>query len=97
MEPGEAPAILELIDLIEKSSGTIHSDFRRWFGEYPAAASWTVVSDFSVGDPGKQNDAYSFVIIPKHDTDENIAATSPSDLKSSRTPPRGLLTISAVR
>lgn len=87
--------MLELIDLIEKSSGTIHSDFRRWFGKYPAAASWTVVSDFSVGDPGKQNDAYSFVIIPKHDTDENIAsyiaATSPSDLKSSRTPPTGLL------
>ena len=87
--------MLELIDLIERSSGTIHTDFRSWFGQCPAAASWSVVSDFSVGDPGKQNDAYSFVIILKHDTDENIAsyiaATSPSDLKASRRPPRGLL------
>ncbi|ANI80415.1 hypothetical protein [Sphingobium sp. EP60837] len=87
--------MLELIDLIERSSATIHADLRVWFGEYSAAASWSVVSDFSVGDSGKQNDAYSFVIILKHDTDENIAsyiaATSPSDLKASRTPPRGLL------
>ena len=87
--------MLELIDLIERSSGTIHGDLRSWFNQYPAAAAWSVVSDFSVGDPGKQNDAYSFVIILKHDTDENIAsyiaATSPSDLKASRTPPRGLL------
>lgn len=87
--------MLELIDLIERSSGTIHADFRSWFGQYPAAASWSVVSDFSVGDPGKQNDAYSFVIILKHDSDENIASyiatTSPKDLKATRTPPRGLL------
>lgn len=87
--------MLELIDLIERSSGTIHADLRSWFDQCPAAASWSIVSDFSVGDPGKQNDAYSFVIILKHDTDKNIAsyiaATSPSDLKASRTPPRGLL------
>lgn len=87
--------MLELINLIERSNATVHADLRAWFSEYPAAASWSVVSDFSVGDKGKQNDAYSFVIIPKHDTDENIAsyiaATSPSDLKASRTPPRGLL------
>lgn len=87
--------MLELIDLIEKSSGTIHADLESWFCHYPAAASWSMISDFSVGDLGKQNDAYSFVILLKHDTDENIssyiAATSPSDLKASRTPPRGLL------
>lgn len=87
--------MLELIDLIEKSSGTIHADLNSWFGQYPAAASWSVVSDYVVGDPGKQNDAYSFVIILKHDSDEKIAsyiaATSPSDLKASRTPPNGLL------
>jgi hypothetical protein len=87
--------MLELIDLIETSSRTIHADLRRWFGQYPAAASWCMISDFSVGDPGKQNDAYSFVILLKHDTDENIAsyiaASCPSDLKASRTPPRGLL------
>lgn len=87
--------MLELIDLIERSSGTIHTDLVNWFGPYPAAASWNMISDFSVGDPGKQNDAYSFVILLQHDTDENIssyiAATSPSDLKASRTPPRGLL------
>lgn len=87
--------MLELIDLIERSTGTIHADLQSWFGQYPAAASWSVISDFSVGDPGKQNDAYSFVILLKHDTDENIssyiAATAPSDLKDSRTPPTGLL------
>lgn len=87
--------MLELIDLIERSSATIHDDLRAWFGKYPSAASWSVVSDFSVGDAGKQNDAYSFVIILKHDTDKNIAsyiaATSPSDLKATRTPPMGLL------
>ena len=87
--------MLELIDLIERSSGTIHADLQSWFSQYPAAASWSMISDFNVGDSGKQNDAYSFVILLKHDTDENIAsyiaATSPSDLKALRTPPRGLL------
>jgi len=87
--------MLELIDLIERSSQTIRTDLQEWFRQFPSAASWSVVSDYAVSDPNKQNDAYSFVIIPKHTTDEDISryirTTSPSDIKSSRTPPDGIM------
>lgn len=87
--------MFEFIQTIEKSSETIHSDFRRWFGKVPAAIVWNVISDYSVGDRNKQNDAFSFVIVFNHDTFENIssyiAATAPKDIKASKSPPDGLL------
>lgn len=87
--------MFELIQLIEKSSQTVHSDFRRWFERIPAAAVWNVLSDYSVGDSNKQNDAFSFVVLLNHDTFENIAsyiaAVAPKDIKASRNPSEGLL------
>ncbi len=82
--------MFELIKLIENSSQTIRSDFRRWFKDIPVAASWTVASDYCVGNKNKKNDAFSFVIILKHDTDQNIASWisgySPKDIKATRNP-----------
>ncbi|UWR27376.1 hypothetical protein K3757_05395 [Sulfitobacter sp. S223] len=82
--------MLELIRLLETSGQTVRSDFRRWFEEIPVAASWTVASDYSVGNKNKKSDAFSFVIMPKHDTDQNIAswisAFAPKDIKGTRTP-----------
>ena len=66
--------MFELIKLIEKASPTVHSGFRRWFGTFPDAAAWNVISDYNIGDVNKQNDAFSFVVLPHHDTLENIAA-----------------------
>lgn len=87
--------MFELIQLIEKSSQTVHSDFHRWFENIPAAGAWNVMSDYNLGDRNKQNDAFSFVILPNHDTLENIASyiatVAPSDIKASRTPSKGLL------
>lgn len=87
--------MFELIQLIEKSSQTIHSDFRHWFENIPAAAAWNLFSDYSLDDKNKQNDAFSFVILPNHDTLENIASyiatVAPRDIKASRAPSEGLL------
>lgn len=87
--------MFELIQLIEKSSQTVHSDFRRWFESIPAAAAWNVLSDYCVGNSNKQNDAFSFVILLNHDKPANIASyiatVAPNDIKASRTPSKGLL------
>jgi len=87
--------MFELIKLIEKAAPTVHSGFRRWFGKFPDAAAWNVISDYNIGDVNKQNDAFSFVILPHHDTLDSIAAyiaaVAPKDLKSSRKPSQGLL------
>lgn len=87
--------MFDFIQLIEKSSQTVHSDFRRWFERIPAAAAWNILSDYSVGDSNKQNDAFSFVILLNHDKFENIssyiAAVAPKDIKASRNPSKGLL------
>jgi hypothetical protein len=87
--------MFDLIQLIDKSSQTVHSDFRRWFRHIPAAIAWNVLSDYSVGDSNKQNDAFSFVILLNHDTFKNIAsyiaAVAPKDIKASRSPSEGLL------
>lgn len=82
--------MFELIKLIENSSQTIRSDFRRWFKDIPVAATWTIVSDYSVGNRNKKNDAFSFVVVLKHDTDQNIASWisshAPKDIKATRNP-----------
>ncbi|PJG47121.1 hypothetical protein CAF53_01860 [Sphingobium sp. LB126] len=87
--------MFDLIQLVERSGATIHADFQRWFEAIPAAAVWNILSDYSVGDGAKQNDAFSFVVLLNHDTYANIAsyvaAAAPSDIKSTRTPSEGLL------
>lgn len=54
-----------------------------------------MLSDYSIGDNNKQNDAFSFVILLNHDKLENIvsyiAAVAPKDIKASRSPSKGLL------
>jgi len=87
--------MFEFINLIKKSSKTIQSDFDHWFKDIPVASTWILASDYCVGDKNKKSDAFSFVIIPQHDTDQNIASyistVAPKDIKSTRTPSEGLL------
>lgn len=87
--------MFELIRIIEYSSQTVRSDFHRWFEDVPVAATWTVVSDYSIGNKNKKNDAFSFVIVLKHDSDQNIATwiagNAPKDIKSTRNPSSNFL------
>lgn len=87
--------MFELIRIIEKSSQTVRSDFLRWFKDVPVASTWTMASDYSIGNKSKKNDAFSFVVVLQHDTDQNIAsyisAVAPKDIKASRSPSEGLL------
>ncbi|MEY8116839.1 hypothetical protein AB9F26_01055 [Falsihalocynthiibacter sp. BN13B15] len=87
--------MLELISLIENSSQTVRSDFRNWFKDVPVASNWTLASDYSVGNKNKKSDAFSFVVILRHDTDQNIesyiSSVAPKDIKSTRNPSEGLL------
>jgi hypothetical protein len=87
--------MLELLNLVETSVGSIRIDFESWFRAIPAAAAWNIVSDYCLDDANKQNDAFSFAIVLNHDTLANIsqyiAAIAPKDLKSTRTPSAGLI------
>ncbi|MEA3012568.1 MAG: hypothetical protein QOD42_1113 [Sphingomonadales bacterium] len=87
--------MFELVELVERSAGTVHADFRKWFKAMPTAVAWNLLSDYSTGDRKKQNDAFSFVVLLNHDTFANIAAyiaaVAPKDIKASRTPSKGLL------
>lgn len=87
--------MLELISLLETSGQTVRSDFRSWYERIPVAANWTVASDYNVGNKTKKNDAFSFVIMPKYDTDRNIASWisvfAPKDIKGTRSPSEAFL------
>lgn len=87
--------LIELIKIIETASKTIRAEFIDWFRDVPAAASWTISSDYCLGDKNKKSDAFSFVIVLKHDSDENIATyianAAPHDIKSTRQVPAGIL------
>lgn len=86
--------MFELIQLIETSVRTVHKDFNDWFQAIPNSAAWYIVSDYSLGNPNKQNDAFAFAILLNHDTVANISKyiseVAPRDLKSSRSPSAGL-------
>lgn len=87
--------MIELIKLLETASRSVRAQFSSWFKYVPAAANWTLVSDYCLDDKNKKSDAFSFVIVLKHDTDANIAsyisAAAPRDLKSTRSISEGLL------
>lgn len=55
------PKMIELIKLIETNRETIEQDFTRWFANVPAA-SWSIISDYCIDNPKKQNDGFSFVV-----------------------------------
>lgn len=87
--------MLSIFQLIGKSSGTIKQDFRSWFAHVPAASAWRMISDYSLDNSQKHNDAFSFVIVANHDTEDNIASyirsVAPKDIKSTRSASSGLM------
>lgn len=87
--------MLSIFQLIGKSAGSVKQDFRSWFAQVPAAASWRILSDYSLDHPDKNNDAFSFVIVVNHDTEENISSyirsVAPKDIKATRSASDGLL------
>ena len=84
--------IKPLKETLEKSS---LEDMQRWFSSYPKDVPWYVISDYCIGDKGKQNDVVSFSVLLNHDKLENIKsyinASAPKDIKSIRTVPAELL------
>lgn len=74
---------------------TVQQLMTQWFAGYPVGMPWTIVSDYCVGDDGKNNDVFSFVVIANHDTTSNIskyiAAVAPRDIKNVRQVPPGLM------
>lgn len=87
--------MIDLLRPLIDATKTIQLQLGQWFSAYPAGMRWTVVSDYSIGDENKQNDAFSFVIIANHDSTANIceyiAAVAPRDLKNVREVPVGLV------
>ncbi len=87
--------MVDLLPLLLKATKTLQGHMTRWFSRYPQAMPWTVVSDYCIGDQGKNNDVFSFVVIANHDTAENIcdylANTAPHDLKHTNQIPLGLV------
>lgn len=86
--------MLPLINYIDESIQSVKRDFESWFQSIPPGSNWRILSDYSLDNHDKQNDAYTFVILLNHDTAENISsyirAVAPKDLKSTRKPSAGL-------
>jgi hypothetical protein len=57
--------------------------------------SWSVVSDYCIGDVNKGNDVFSFVVVAPHDKAETIceyiACVAPRDIKNTSKVPLGLI------
>lgn len=87
--------MLELFGPLDTAFRTLSAELAAWFSVYPEGALWNVISDYCIGDPGKKNDTFAFSILVNHDTGQNIrehiAAVAPSDIKSSRSIPTGLI------
>ena len=60
--------MIQFIELLEHAGASIRYQFAEWYSGVSAAGAWYVVSDYSVGDKNKNNDAFSFVILQNHDT-----------------------------
>jgi hypothetical protein len=80
--------VVDLLPVFIKASKTIQQLMKQWFSGYPAGMPWTIVSDYCIGDEGKKNDVFSFVVIANHDTTDNISAylsaAAPNDIKNVR-------------
>src|SRR3569623_432243 len=91
----ERPAMVDLLPVLMGATKTVQQQMSQWFGGYSAGMPWTIVSDYCIGDDGKKNDVFSFVVIANHDKTENISkyisAVAPRDIKEVRQIPLGLM------
>lgn len=87
--------MVDLLPILMTATRTVQQQMTEWFSGYPAGMPWTLVSDYCIGDDGKKNDVFSFVLIANHDKTENISqyisAVAPRDLKRVRQVPPGLM------
>jgi hypothetical protein len=87
--------MIDLLPVLMTATRTVQQQMTEWFSGYPAGMPWTLVSDYCIGDDGKKNDVFSFVLIANHDKTENISqyisAVAPRDLKKVRQVPPGLI------
>ena len=59
--------MVDLLPVLITATKTVQQLMAQWFAGYPRGMPWTIVSDYCVGDDGKKNDVFSFVVIAKHD------------------------------
>ncbi|WFP48915.1 hypothetical protein PL263_12445 [Methylomonas sp. EFPC3] len=87
--------MVDLLPVFIDATMTLQQLMKQWFAAYPAGMPWTIVSDYCIGDNGKKNDVFSFVVIANHDKTENISeylsAVAPRDIKNTRQVPWGLM------
>lgn len=87
--------MVDLLPVFIDATKTVQQLMKQWFADYSAGMPWTIVSDYCIGDDGKKNDVFSFVVIANHDKTENISEyisrVSPRDIKKIRHVPLGLM------
>ncbi len=87
--------MIDLLPIMETATNTVLHLMKQWFAEYPPGMLWTIASDYCIGDDGKKNDVFSFVVIANHDKTENISeyisAVAPYDIKNIQQVPSGLM------
>lgn len=87
--------MVDFLPLLITATKTVQQLMTQWFVRFPAGMPWTIVSDYCVGDDGKKNDVFSFVVIANHDKAENISeyisSVAPRDIKKVRQVPMGLM------
>jgi len=87
--------MIDLLPVLIKATTTIQKMMSEWFAGYPADRSWTIVSDYCVGDDNKKNDVFSFVVLANFEKTENIgeyiSKVAPKDIKKVRQVPLGLI------
>lgn len=87
--------MVDLLPVFIDATKTVQQLMKQWFAAYSAGLPWTIVSDYCIGDKGKKNDVFSFVVIANHDKIENISeyisAMAPRDIKKIRHVPLGLM------
>ncbi len=87
--------MVDLLPVLITATKTVQQLMTQWFADYPTGMPWTIASDYCIGDDGKKNDVFSFVVIANHDKTENISeyisAVAPRDIKKVRQVPVGLM------
>lgn len=87
--------MVDLLPVFIAATKAVQRLMKQWFVAYPAGMPWTIVSDYCIGDEGKKNDVFSFVVIANHDKTESISqyisAVAPRDIKKIRQVPLGLM------
>lgn len=87
--------MVDLLPVLTTATKTVQQLMTQWFAGYPEGMPWTIVSDYCIGDDGKKNDVFSFVVIANHAKTENISeyisAVAPQDIKKVRQVPMGLM------